>query len=160
MNKIILTLCGLAVGALFGGYFFAGGTLPSAGGTSNYDTLGVTALQVGSGCNDGLGTCTGTTINNINLGNCVIAASANTISASSSAGVECAATGVTEGDSVVVTVATTSALSLYSGLTITGISASSTSGYITLKLFNGTGGTFTWSTIASTTGFQYRVIGF
>lgn len=159
MNKTILTLCGLIVVALVGGYFYAGGQMPAAGGTSNFDTIGVTELKVGTGCNDGLGTCTGTAVSQINAGNCVITASANTIAATSSATVECAATGARFGDDVSITVSTSSSVSLFGGLTVAGVSASATNDVIIVKLFNQTGATFTWTALASTTAFQYRVIG-
>lgn len=161
MNKIILTLAVLCAVVFVGGYFYMGSDYqtPSAGGTTNYDTLGVTELKVGTGCNDGLGTCTGTAVSQINAGDCVITSSANTIAATSSATVECAATGARFGDNVSITVSTSSSVSLFGGLVVAGQSASATNDVIILKLFNQTGATFTWTALASTTAFQYRVLG-
>jgi hypothetical protein len=104
----------------------------------------------------------GTQLNGFNFGTCYIQASATTITASSTVTVDCqgsttggntALTGVTTNDNVSVNFATTTSTT-YSGLSILGASASSTPGYITMKVFNGTGTTFTWSAGASTT--QYR----
>lgn len=107
----------------------------------------------------------GTTVNGLNYGICYIQASATTISASSTVTVDCQAstsgantalTGITAGDTVFVKFATTTSTT-FAGLSVLGASASSTSGYITMKVYNGTGGTFTWTSGASTTNYvAYR----
>lgn len=115
-----------------------------------------TNLPVGIGLN-------GTPINRENFNNCQIQAAANTIAATSTVTVDCVTTagnppgvalsGVTAGDIVGVFQSTTTP-TLSEGLEVRGASASSTPGYITVLLFNGTGATFTWTATASTS-FQY-----
>lgn len=76
------------------------------------------------------------------------------IAATSSANTFCAVTGVNPGDSVFVSLATTT---LFSGSGIVaGAEASSTPNYITVKLFNMTGAATTTATIG--TGVNYFVI--
>lgn len=109
---------------------------------------------------------TGTQVNRVNFGTCQIQASANTIAASTTATADCvlaagtppgtALTGITAGDIVSVTPSTTTPTT-YEGLQVHGASASSTPGYITVNLFNGTGATFTWTSAASTS-LQYQVM--
>lgn len=132
------------------------------GGVSNYDTVGASALQVGSGCNDSYKTCLGTKINGINVGQCIIYPYSTTIVASSTAVVDCQAgtigtlvplTGVSPGDNVQMTLASTTS-SVFGGIVLNGASASSTPGYITLRVSNFTGTTFTW-TAAATTSENY-----
>lgn len=127
------------------------------GGTTNYDTLSASALVIGTGCNSGFGTCSGTTITAVNAGSCSIQSSSQTIAASTTATVDCQAgtagvdaplTGITAGAGTQVTQGTTTPV-VYQGLNVLGASASTTAGYITLKLFNGTGATFTWTPTAS-----------
>lgn len=100
---------------------------------------------------------TGTFIAGLNFGNCTITATANTIAASTTQTVECAATGATVGDNVSINVSTSSP-STFLGLLIQGASASTTAGTITLRIYNGTGATFTWSATASSTWFSYRAL--
>ncbi len=107
----------------------------------------LSSLKIGS---------TGTAITRENGGFCNIQAGANTIAATTTQTVDCvlaspantALTGVTAGDRVFLSQGTTTPTTA-EGLTILGESASSTPGYITLKLFNGTGTTFTWTAAAS-----------
>lgn len=133
------------------------------GGTTNYDTLASTGLQVGANCNNGFATCSGTLESGFNFGTCYVQASSITIAASSTATVDCQAgttgtqsalTGVSTNDNVSVQFSTTTPTT-FQGLTVLGASASSTAGYITMKVYNGTGTTFTWIASASTT--QYHV---
>lgn len=93
---------------------------------------------------------------------CYIRASSQTIAASSTVQVDCQATagagtsalnGVQAGDRVFVTMGTTSPTT-FLGLQVLGASASSTAGYITLNVLNGTGDTFTW-TAAASSSVQY-----
>lgn len=107
---------------------------------------------------------TSTALAGMNFGNCIIYAYATTISASSTATVDCqggtstltALSGVSSGDKVFVH-ATTTLSSLFEGVTVEAYNASTTNGYITMTLYNGTGGTFTWSGGASTT-MQYEAL--
>lgn len=116
---------------------------------------------------------TGTQITRINTGICYIKAYAATIAASSTAAVDCQATavvdpsgasaltGVTMGDNVLVQLSTTTAqLSTAGnlGLTITGASASTTSGYIVLRIANMLGTTFTWPIGTAATGTASYIV--
>lgn len=101
---------------------------------------------------------TSTALAGMNFGSCIIYAYATTIAASSTATVDCqggtstltALTGVSSGDKVMA-MATTSISSVSQGVSILSANASTTNGYITMTLFNGTGTTFTWSGGASST---------
>lgn len=81
--------------------------------------------------------------------NCTVIANANTISASSTKDVDCVISGITASDTFVA-VATTSLSTTFGGVEIIASRASTTSGYATITLYNGTGGTFTWTGTAST----------
>lgn len=97
----------------------------------------------------------GSSVSGFNFGTCVITSASQTISASTTGTVECAAPGVTLGDNISVQAASTTG-ALF-GVQVLGASASSTaSGSITLRLYNQTGTTFTWTAAASSTWFQYR----
>lgn len=105
-------------------------------------------------------------LNRLNFGNCQIQSAANTIAASTTATVDCvlaagtapgtALTGVTAADIVSVSQSTTTP-STFEGVELRGSSASSTPGYITVLLYNGTGTTFTW-TAAASSSYQYMVM--
>lgn len=166
-NKSYLSLFAFVISLIalsVSGFAYANHVAPAKfGGTTNYDTLGVSALQVGVGCNNGLSACAGTVITAVNAGSCSIQAVANTIAASSTITADCQAgtagvnsplAGITAGAGVQLTQGTTTS-TVYQGLTVLGASASSTPGYITLKLFNGTGATFTWTATASSS-FTYE----
>lgn len=117
---------------------------------------------------------TGTPENNSAWGTCYVKAYATTIAASSSASVDCQATaavdaspnrigtplaGVQPNDSVIAIFSTTTAgtAGIGSGIEVLGASASSTAGYITLLVGNGTGATYTWPTNLNATGtVQYQ----
>lgn len=152
--------------------------------TTNLPSLGTRLLQVGVGCDDFFSTCTGgtsittttftqgptgTAFTQINGGFCYIKAYATTISASSTAQVDCQATaavdastgrigsaltGVNFGDKVVASLATTTAAGggVWGGLDLVGVTASTTNGYITFLLYNSTGATYTWPTSGTATG--------
>lgn len=132
-----------------------------------FTNIGGSQLSIGSGCSDSNTSCTGTAINQMNDGTCYIKAYATTIAATTSVGVDCQATaavsastgsigsplaGVQLGDFVQATLSTTTAGTSYGGLSLLGASASTTAGYIVLRIENLTGTTFTWSTSASATG--------
>lgn len=156
MKNLWIGLIVVAIIAI-GGYFFpqVSGLL---GGTTNYDTLSASALKIGVGCNDGFGTCTGSTISSINAGNCTIWAGANTIAASTTQQVVCQSatdgtlasglTGLTANSICQVNMAS-STNTTSNGLVIGGVSASSTAGSIVVQVSNLTGTTFTWSAAAS-----------
>ncbi len=109
----------------------------------------------------------GTALSRINSGTCYIQPYATTIAATSSVTVDCqgaqgtggvttardtALTGVTPGDAVVVMLGSSTASTLYGGLDLVSATASTSAGYISLQLFNQTGGTYTWSITANASG--------
>lgn len=106
----------------------------------------------------------GTALNRLNTGTCYLAPYATTITASTSASVDCQATagwsasgtsaltGVTSGDFVQVRLSTTTAKATVNGLYVIGASASTTAGHIELLVSNLTGTTFTWPLVGSATG--------
>lgn len=99
----------------------------------------------------------GTNINRFNFGTCsLIGVNAN-ITASTSVSYDCAVSGVQPGDAVFGMFATTSASTAGPGWEVTRSSASSTAGYLTFNITNGTGATaYPPASIASTT--QYIVV--
>ena len=108
---------------------------------------------------------TGTKVAGVNFGSCVIRASSQTITATTTQTADCvggngtsagttALPGITLGDSIILTMGTNTPTTV-GGIHILGASASTTAGYITVKLYNATGGTFTWTDTASSS-FQYR----
>lgn len=107
------------------------------GGATNYDTISASVLQIGSGCNSSFGTCTGTSVSQIVKGTCNLIG-APTITATSSAAMDCAVSGVVAGDTVFFTQPTTTP-STFEGWRVTSANASSTSGFITFILYNATG---------------------
>lgn len=165
--KTIKEYSGLvALVAIVLGFFFLPSTSTLVGGTTNYDTISVSGLVVGSGCNQFGASCDGTTISRVNTGTCNIQAAGNTITASSTKTIDCAATagtppgtaltGVTAGDKCFLSQATSTAPTGTSGLIVLGASASSTSGFITANVL-AFGGTFTWSAAASSSWPYYCV---
>lgn len=101
---------------------------------------------------------TGTSLTHLNFGACDILAYANTIAASTTGTVDCSSTGqvagalagVSSGDFFDAYATTTISCSTQGCVSVVGSAASSTSGYGTLKIYNGTGATFTWTGAAST----------
>lgn len=155
-----------------GAYYYPGAkniVQNSFGGTTNYDTVSVNGLALGTGCNTGGASCNGTTFSRFNGSTCFIKAYATTIAASTTANVDCqgtaaigtitgtasALTGVTDGDNVQVTLSTTTAGTQSNGIAIIGAGASTTAGYITLRISNLTGAIFTWPTTGNATGTVY-----
>lgn len=113
-----------------------------------------TTLLVTSGATLG---SSGSSIAAVVFGSCQIVAYSNTITASSTATVDCSTNGTPSGTITGLTAnqfidawATTTMSSLSQGVSIIGSHASTTAGIITLRISNGTGGTFTWSNTAST----------
>jgi len=112
----------------------------------------------------------GTAVARQNVGTCYIRPYAATIAATSTAKVDCQATaawnasgmsalaGVTAGDIVSVTLATSTAGTTLGGLNVTGASASTTAGYIELYINNLTGTTYTWPTTGTASGTATYII--
>lgn len=149
---------------------------PLAAGTSNYDTMAVTGLRVGSGCNDSFKTCTGSTVTQDNSGYCDLnfGTSTSAIAATSTVNVDCQATNMlasatanqaaltgvaawsaTSGGGLSLT-APTSTPTTFLGLKVNGVSASTTAGYITVSLTNQTGASLTPATTTAHL-WSYRV---
>lgn len=150
----------IAVGAYF--YPQASASFGSIDSPTTFGILGTQQLKVGTLCASGFkyASCLGTQVNGINFGQCYIRAYAATIAASSTAVVDCgggtgftALNGVTTGDTVQAQFATTTPTADL-GLDIIGASASTTPGWLSLVVSNGTGATYTWTAAASTTNYQ------
>jgi len=145
-NKIIGVIA--VVGLLLGVYsvFFTGTNLPrflgAAGGllAENY----IPYVQYNGGYysekNFQLG-ANGSDNAEMTAGTCNMIVQATAVTASTTAAYDCAITGVVSGDIVFASVGTTTGTGILgsSGWTIVGAKASSTSGYITINMFNGTG---------------------
>lgn len=150
-----------AAGSRFPNGISADSTSPVAGQVRGTYLASTGSLTVGS---------SGTAIARVNTGTCYIKAYATTIAATSSAEVDCQATaavsasgiapltGITFGDAVSATLSTTTAGSVVGGLAITGVSASTTAGYISIRIVNLTGGTYTWPTTGSATGTATYIV--
>lgn len=124
------------------------------GGVTNYDEVDATAIKIG-GTN-------GSRVGPIIEGTCALLANAATaVSATTTAVADCAVTGVVSGDTVIAQFSTSTVSSPTWGATsaqwvVVGAKASTTSGFITLVVFNQTGGTASLSSsgIASTTSYK------
>lgn len=117
-------------------------------------SLGANGLEIIDGGTTTVG-ASGTATSKMKWGTCTIHSTATTIAASSTAEVSCqggasaltAISGITAGDAVFVQQPTTTPTT-FGGLKFLA-SASSTAGYIHMKVINNTGGTFTWTSAAS-----------
>lgn len=138
-KEIILVVVGLVVGIVLGYAYMASQT--RFGGVTNLDGLaiGSDGLTVSGSSTFGSG---GTAIPKILFGtNCTFVGMNVSQAATTTAAYDCAVTGVVAGDTVVVQSPTTTPTTAgVGGWRITGANASSTSGFITVKWFNGTGG--------------------
>ena len=113
----------------------------------------------------------GTAINRLNIGTCYFAPDSATIAASSTQKVTCqgtavheagisALTGVADGDSVNVTLSSTTAGTVDEGwIAVIGATASSTQGYIELLIWNGTGATYTFPVDTAASGTASYISG-
>lgn len=145
MNKnnlgIILALVAIviAIGAV------AYKTAPSFGGITNYDEVDTTALRVGGTNSTRLGL--------LSFGTCSLIASNYTVAASSTVAMDCAITGIVSTDGFFAQFATSSATT-FGGWSVRGASASSTAGFATISVVNGTGSSaIIPASIASTTKY-------
>jgi hypothetical protein len=181
MDKSNLALVGalIAIVIAIGGYSFP--QVRSAfGGISNFDQVdaadgfsvdGTTVIDGSGNVTTGTNSLTvgsdGTPVTGLNAGTCYIKPYAATIVASSTAQVDCSAspyglsplTGITFDDKVSVELSTSTAASgISAGINISGASASSTSGYLTLIVQNLTGAAYTWSTTANASGTATYIV--
>ncbi len=109
-------------------FFIFGGKTGGArfGGVTNYDEIDTTALKIGGTNGTRVGPIIATTCTNV-IGN-------TSITASTTAAFDCAVTGVVSGDYVIAEQATTS--QAYLGMSIIGANASTTSGFVTIRVSN------------------------
>ncbi len=118
-------------------------TTPGFGGTTNYDEVDASAFKSGA---------SGNRFGNFVFGfqNCVLIDGAS-VTATTTKALDCAVTGVVAGDFVVVAPATTTTSGSQLGWKIVGANASSTSGFVTVKLQNDTGANAVPASTATTT---------
>lgn len=136
-----------AIVALIVSVVALGAALPQVSEVSPDTNLGGTFNTVLQRFNGGLVVGqAGTSIAQVITGTCNLVGGA--ISATSSAPADCAVTGVRSGDLVFATLATSTA-----GAVLTGARASSTSGYITVRLLNLTGAASSVSALGSSTAY-------
>lgn len=159
MNKIkLLIVAVVALAALgLGLAFLTGNDAPRSGAVVTSTTQ---AIQKAAGFIAGtsgikFGT-SGSTVTQLLVGTCNLISDAS-IAATSTAAVDCAVTGSVAGDKVFVSLATTTP-STNLGWRITGANASSTSGYITVKLMNLTGAAAVPSVSSVGSSTQYLII--
>lgn len=151
-SKLALGVALVAVLIAIGGYFFpqqlqkAFGTV---GGVTNYNSLGISQLKVGSSCNDefGYSTCNGSALSGMSFGTCALIndnsapeATSFTVAATSTASYSCTATNVLTTDTAVFAQFATTTSAGNVGWWVTGASASTTAGAIVVTVYNGTGG--------------------
>lgn len=125
------------------GTFTPGGQsmVKSFGGTTNYDELDATAIKIGGS--------SGSRVGPIIASTCALLGFDTTQAASSTAPYDCAVTGVVSGDVVIALSASTSQRALNGAWWITGAKASTTAGYITVGVFNGSNSSQVPSTAAA-----------
>lgn len=167
MKQLFITLAIGLLGGLIGASLLSSANL---GAAQNLTTVGnpwsftnLTSPGGGGGVTMASSTLTrfkvaqdGTQVTGINTGFCNIYAYATTIAASSTGAVDCQTgtaslsplQGVAVNDVCFVGQATTTPNTV-NGLVFQG-SASTTNGYISMRVINNTGGTFTWTAAAST----------
>lgn len=111
----------------------------------------------------------GTAVAQLNYGSCQLQPDSATIAASTTARVTChasnwsagqaafsALTGITSSSKIVASLSTTTAGSTFEGLVLTGVTASTTAGFIETRISNQTGTTYTWPVTGSASGtMQY-----
>ena len=99
MNKkiIIGVIVALIVGLVVGYMVHPSAVAQQVKGITNTSGISAATLSVGSGCDNGFTTCTGTTVNQLNIGFCYIQTYSATIAASSTASVDCQGTAATGG---------------------------------------------------------------
>ena len=127
--------------------------------TAPWTTLTALQLQQGLRIPGGPGVSTnGSSVQALFKGTCSLINSGSfTIVASTSVAMDCAVTGVKPGDEVLAIFATSTASITGPGWELTGASASSTAGFITFSVTNGTGATALMpASLASTT--QYLIL--
>lgn len=168
-KKVLVALVVVALIAI-GGYFKKPQVQQIVGAASG--TFHSNVEEFASGLRIGV---TGTVNKQQNVGLCYIYPYAATIFASSTVQVDCQATaaggtagaiaaltGVQANDFVLATLSTTTQGTVAigtGGLVLAGASASTTAGYVTLRITNLTGTAFTWPTTGNASGTAYYITG-
>lgn len=149
---------GFGVAVLLGiSSVFGGGNLAAVGSTRNTGRQETIAWGFGGGAQIG-SPSSAPVIKKLIPGTCSLIASSFSIAASTTVSMDCAVTGAVSTDIVIGMFGTTSQSAAGPGWEITRASASSTAGYDTFNITNGTGGTAVIpASIASST--QYVNIG-
>lgn len=174
-NTLKLGLIGIA-GVIIGfvAFLFLSPKTPApTGGSTNFGgDLVVDALTVNSTLTQ-TGAVTmgssGTAVSTLNYGSCNLQPDAATIAASTTARVTChggnwsagqaaftALTGITSSSKIIASLSSTTAGTTFEGLVLTGVTASTTAGFIETRISNQTGTTYTWPVSGSASGtMQY-----
>lgn len=137
--------------AIIGCYVPVQAIVHDAGGVTNYDEVDATAIKIGGS--------SGSRIGPVIAGNGALIASVYTVSATSSAAMDIAVTGVVAGDTVFAQFGTTTPSAAGVGWVINGAAASTTSGFITVNVGNLTGAVAVVpQNLASSTGAGVRYL--
>lgn len=147
------------------GWLVGGNQSALVGGVTNYDSMGLSALKVGTGCNSSFGYagCAGTEVTKLLNGTCNASQStAASHAATTSKEFICAVADVTAGDRVFVSLPAgagdySSGSESLAGGFILNAAYATTSGYIGFSIYNGTGAA-TSSYAQATTSVQYLVL--
>jgi len=137
IKNLIIAIIALAIIVLGGVKLLTNNDVSGTGGTTNFDTLALTGLQLGT---------SGSSMTQIIKGTCDLVG--GTVAATSTAFGSCAVTGVVDGDLVFASLATSSA-----SAAIAGARASSTSGFITVKVLNLSGASRDITAFGSSTAY-------
>ena len=149
-QKLSLGVALVAVIIAIGGYFYPSVSASvfgaNATGPAHYQTESFwQGLQLGQ---------RGSVISNALFGKCSLISNNFTVTASTSVAMDCAVTGATSADTVFGNFATSTASTAGPGWEVVGVSASSTAGYDTFRITNGTGATATIpASLASSTEY-------
>lgn len=150
MTSTRVTIVGVVVAIVIAllalGIALSNKTAPgSFGGVTNYDELDATAIKIGGS--------SGTRVGPVIASTCSLISASFTVAASTTVSMDCAVTGVVTGDTVFAQFATSTVAG--NGWAIDGASASSTSGFLTLRVTNWTGASnIIPASIASSTKFM------
>lgn len=158
-NGLWVGLIAVAILAL-GGYFFPQiQTLAGSVGTRFPHGL---AVGTTASVTDGKLTVgnSGSALGNVIFGNCTLTVQTGTIAASTTAPYDCAVTGATAASTVLAALSTTTAYGAtqVSGFYAVSAKASTTAGFITVLLFNGTGTANNPSTAGYASSTNYLVM--
>lgn len=158
LQKNAVALIALVV-AILGCYLPVSAAVQNFGGVTNYDEVDAAGMRIGTGCNQsGSPSCVASRIGGVYAGTCILIAPNYTVAATTTVSMDCAVAGLVTGDIVESQFATSTTAG--NGWVVTGASASSTSGFATLRVTNFTGASNVIpASIASTTQFEaYHLI--